>query len=241
MLVRLDKYIASVLVVSRKDAAAFIKKGRITVNGVCAKSGDSKVDSEKDTVTFDGETLTYSEFLYFMLNKPKGFVCAAEDRRDGTVLELFPPEYRAKGISTVGRLDKDTTGLLIITNDGALTHALLSPKNHVEKTYLVTCDKPFCEGDKQTMLDGITIDGKQTAPARLELSEDAFTARVTLTEGKFHEVKRLCYACGEKEVTSLERLTFAGLALDETLDRGEWRELTGEELALLKSPKIYKM
>lgn len=233
-LVRLDKWIAQTLVVSRRDASAAIRAGRVNVNGE-RSSPDAKVEPEKDTVCFDGEPVNYTPFLYFMLNKPAGLVCANDDKRDGTVMSLFPKEYLDKGLSTVGRLDKDTVGLLLVTNDGALAHKLLSPKSHAEKTYFVTADKPFVPEDIETMRRGIVIDGKNTAPARLELSgEDACSAYVTLTEGKFHQVKRLCYACGEKEVLFLRRDRFAGLALDPSLDRGAWRALTKEEIGLLK-------
>ncbi len=239
-LVRLDKWIAQTLIVSRKDASGMIRAGRVTVNGQKSVP-DAKVDPETDTVTADGTPIGYAKHLYFMLNKPAGLVCANEDKRDGTVLSLFPKEYRDKGLSTVGRLDKDTVGLLLVTNDGALSHKLLSPKSHAEKTYFVRADKPFAPEDIETMRRGIVIDGKNTAPARLELCEsDAFCAYVTLTEGKFHEVKRLCYACGEKEVLYLRRDRFAGLVLDETLACGAWRALTEPEIALLRTGSAEK-
>jgi len=232
--VRLDKLISATLVISRKDATIAIKKGRVTVNGEVMKKADAKVDADNDKITFDGESIAYSEHIYVMLNKPKGLVCASEDRKDNTVISLFPIEYTDKGISCVGRLDKDTTGLLIVTNDGALAHKLLSPKSQKEKVYYVTADKPFTEADKDTMLKGIVIEGKNTAPAKLSLIEgQPENAYVTLTEGKFHEVKRLCYACGEKEVLELKRTEFCGLKLDEALDEGDWRNLTEDEIAIL--------
>ena len=233
-MVRLDKLISSTLVISRKDATIAIKKGRVGVNGEVTKKADLKVSPEKDSVTFDGEKIAYSEYIYIMLNKPKGLVCASEDRKDNTVISLFPVEYTDKGISCVGRLDKDTTGILIVTNDGNLAHKLLSPKYKKEKVYFVTADKPFEEKDKETMRKGIVIDGKNTAPAELVPAEENVNcAYVTLTEGKFHEVKRLCYACGEKEVLELKRISFCGLDLDETLEEGQWRNLTDDEVALL--------
>ena len=232
--IRLDKYIASALIISRKDAAALIKKGRITVNGLVEKSSDAKIE-DGSTVVFDGERLVYSEHLYFMLNKPKGLVCASEDRRENTVISLFPKEYADKGISCVGRLDKDTVGLLLVTNDGALSHRLLSPKSETPKKYLVRTDKPFDVADIETMRRGIVIEGKNTAPAALEIcAENPFEATITVTEGKFHEVKRLCYACGEKEVVFLKRLEFGALRLDESLAEGEWRALTDEEIKMMK-------
>lgn len=217
-----------------------IRAGRVTVNGQKSVS-DAKVDPETDTVTADGKPISYAQHLYFMLNKPAGLVCANEDKRDGTVLSLFPKEYRDKGLSTVGRLDKDTVGLLLVTNDGVLAHKLLSPKSHAEKTYFVRADKPFVPEDIETMRRGIVIDGKNTAPAQLELCEsDRLCAHVTLTDGKFHEVKRLCYACGEKEVLYLRRDRFAGLVLDATLACGAWRALTEPEIALLRTGSAEK-
>lgn len=235
-MVRLDKYIATVLIISRKDAALMIRKGRIAVDGVVADKADMKVDPEKNEITCDGQKLFYSEYIYIMLNKPKGLVCSSEDRRDNTVISLFPPEYTDKGISCVGRLDKDTTGLLLVTNDGNLAHKLLSPKSHKPKKYYVTTDKPFTPDDIETMKKGIVIEGKNTAPAYLELIEDSpLCAFVTITEGKFHEVKRLCYACGQKEVTALKRTEFSGLLLDEALEEGKWRMLSQEEINVLKN------
>lgn len=234
-LVRLDKWIAQTLVISRKEASMAIRAGRVTVEGCAAVSADTKVDAQLAEVRFDGKKVGYTEHLYFMLNKPAGLVCANEDARDGTVMALFPKEYRDKGISTVGRLDKDTVGLLLVTDDGALAHRLLSPKSHAEKTYFVKTDKPFAPEDIETMRRGIVIEGKNTAPAHLELcADDPFSAYVTLTEGKFHEVKRLCYACGEKEVVYLRRDRFAGLSLDLAIAEGEWRALTESELQILK-------
>ena len=217
-----------------------IRAGRVTVNGQKSVP-DAKVDPETDTVTADGKPISYAQHLYFMLNKPAGLVCANEDKRDGTVLSLFPKEYRDKGLSTVGRLDKDTVGLLLVTNDGVLAHKLLSPKSHAKKTYFVRADKPFVPEDIETMRRGIVIDGKNTAPAQLELCEsDRLCAHVTLTDGKFHEVKRLCYACGEKEVLYLRRDRFAGLVLDATLACGAWRALTEPEIALLRTGSAEK-
>lgn len=234
-MIRLDKYIASTLLVGRREASDIIRKGRISVDGKIVKSADSKIDSEKSCVEFDGKKLSYSEFIYIMLNKPAGLVCSSEDRKESTVISIFPKEYTDKGISCVGRLDKDTTGLLLVTNDGPLSHNLLSPKHHAKKKYFVVCDKPFEQSDIEIMKKGIVIEGKNTAPATLELTEEPMCAYVTLTEGKFHEVKRLCYACGQKEVIQLRRTEFAGLILDDKLSEGEWRFLTEEEIKKLKN------
>lgn len=231
--VRLDKYISSTLVISRKDAVSLIKSGRVSVNGSNKVKGDDKVDDSLDEVFFVGERLTFSENIYIMLNKPSGLISSTE-KNDTSVLSLFDKAFADKGLFPCGRLDKDTVGLLIMTTDGDLAHRLLSPKHHAEKTYYVECDAEFTQGDITLMRDGIMMDGKKTKPAMLEILENPKTARITLTEGKFHEIKRLCYACGKKEVLYLKRLTFGGIALDETLNEGEWRELSNEELMTLR-------
>lgn len=233
--IRLDKYISSSLIISRKDAAISIRNGSVCVNGKRIKNGDEKVDPESDIITFDGKNLTFSENIYVMLNKPQGLICSTEDARDKTVLSLFDETFSDKGLAPCGRLDKDTVGLLILTTDGELTHRLLSPKHHAEKVYFTRCDKPFTPSDASLFEKGIMMDGKMTKPAKLEICENPCEARITLTEGKFHEIKRLCYACGQKTVTFLKRETFGGLCLDESLEFGEWRFLTSEEVAILKN------
>lgn len=230
--VRLDKYISSTLVVSRKDAVSLIKSGRVCVNGNVKLKGDDKVDDSIDEVLFDGQKLTFAENIYIMLNKPRGLISATDG--EGTVLSLFDKAFSDKGLFPCGRLDKDTVGLLIMTTDGALAHRLLSPKHHAEKTYYVECDREFTQDDVTLMKEGIMMDGKKTQPAVLEILDDPKTARITLTEGKYHEIKRLCYACRQKEVLLLKRLTFGGISLDESLAEGEWRELSDEELMTLR-------
>lgn len=232
--IRLDKLISSSLVISRKDAAIMIKSGRISVDGAVIKKGEAKVD-ETACVTIDGEQVQYSENLYIMLNKPAGLISSTDDMREKTVLSLFDKSYADKGLFPCGRLDKDTVGLLIMTTDGALAHKLLSPKHHAQKLYYVQCDKPFTQADILLMKSGIMMDGKKTKEAILEICDDPCFGRITLTEGKFHEIKRLCYACGEKEVLFLKRLSFGGITLDESLEEGEWRNLTSNELEILKN------
>lgn len=236
-LTRIDKLISTCLIISRKDATLLIKKGRVTIDGVTVKSPDTKADPDKSIIEVDGKQVSYNEYIYIMLNKPKGLVCAASDARDKTVLSLFDKAYADKGLFSCGRLDKDTTGLLLMTTDGALSHALLSPKHHAEKVYFVKTDLPFTQSDVSLMKEGIMMDGKKTKPALLEITDNPTEAYITLTEGKYHEIKRLCYACGRKEVLNLHRVSFAGLMLDENLAAGEWRELTKEELALISSDK----
>lgn len=228
--IRLDKYVADARLLSRTDAAALIRHGSVTVNGCVTRDASCKVDTDHDTVVCDGEVLICRQELYYMLNKPAGFVCDPRDKDGRTVLSLFPKEAVNKGLSCVGRLDKDTEGLLLLTTDGALAHRLLSPKTKAPKTYFVRCDKLFVPEDADVLYKGIVIDGKTTAPALLTLDEnDGFAARITLTDGKFHEVKRLCYACGQKEVVFLKRLSFGALTLDENLSVGEYRMLTEAE------------
>lgn len=230
--VRLDKYISQTLVISRKDAVSLIKSGRVSVNGNVKPKGEDKVDDAADEVCFDGQKLTFAENIYIMLNKPRGLISATDG--EGTVLSLFDKAFADKGLFPCGRLDKDTVGLLIMTTDGALAHRLLSPKHHAEKTYYVECDKEFTEDDVTLMKDGIMMDGKKTKPAILQILDDPKTAYITLTEGKYHEIKRLCYACRQKDVLLLKRLTFGGVTLDESLSEGEWRELSDEELMTLR-------
>jgi len=236
-LTRIDKLVSSCLVISRKDATVLIKKGRVTIDGVTVKSGDIKTDPEKSVIEVDGNAISYKEYIYIMLNKPKGLVCAASDARDKTVLSLFDKTYVDKGLFSCGRLDKDTTGLLLMTTDGALSHKLLSPKHHAKKVYFVQTDLPFTDSDVALMKEGIMMDAKMTQPAILEITDTPTKAYITLTEGKYHEIKRLCYACGRKEVLSLHRVSFAGLSLDENLAEGQWRELTDDEIKFISSDK----
>lgn len=230
---RLDKYIADTCVLSRSDAASAVRRGLVTVDGKCIRKGDFAVNEKKAVVTFEGKTLRYRPFLYLLMNKPAGVVSATDDMREKTVLSLLPENYGIKGLFPVGRLDKDTVGLLLLTNDGKNAHRLLSPKHHVEKVYYVECDAPFEESDIAVCREGILMDGEKTKPCSLLISpEDPNCAHMTLTEGKYHEIKRLCAHLG-KNVTFLERVRFGAISLDTSLSRGEWRELTDEELAAL--------
>ena len=231
--VRIDKYISSSLIISRKDATSLIKSGRISVNGNTKLKGDEKVDDTLSEVLFDGQKISFSQNIYIMLNKPAGLISSTE-KNDSSVLSLFDKSYADKGLFPCGRLDKDTVGLLIMTTDGDLAHRLLSPKHHAEKTYYVECDKEFDKDDIALLKNGIMMDGKRTQPAILKILDNKNTALITLTEGKFHEIKRLCYACKQKNVTYLKRLTFGGIILDESLNEGEWRNLTQEELDILR-------
>lgn len=225
---RLDKRL-SAAGYSRKEATALIRAGRVSVNGMTVTAPEEKVDG---SVTVDGEPLAEG-FLYLMLHKPAGVVCATGDGREKTVLDLLPAEYRKRKVFPVGRLDKDVTGLVLLTDDGPLGHRLTSPRHHVDKVYEVTVNGAFTAGDQAALAAGLKLgDGLECLPAELELTDEENVARLTLREGKFHQVKRMM-ACLGKPVTALKRLSMGGLALDETLAPGEWRTLAPEELEKL--------
>ncbi|WP_427813773.1 pseudouridine synthase [Enterococcus sp. 22-H-5-01] len=233
---RLDKFLAEVGLGSRKEVKQLIKKGSVSVNQRVEKSDKSQVDPEKDVVTFLGEVLVYQEFYYYLLHKPAGVVSATEDTRDRTVMDLFSAQDLRQDLFPVGRLDKDTEGLLLITNDGKLAHALLSPKKHVEKEYLAEVAGVMTAEDQEQFKNGIRLDGELTLPAELlidETAQDTSIVRIVLHEGKFHQVKRMVKACG-KEVTYLKRIRMGGLALPKALKKGSYRALTEEELRQIK-------
>ena len=237
---RLDKYLVACTVGSRTEVKNFLKAGRVTVNGKKEKSAKLQINEETDEICFDGQKLTYEEFVYYMLNKPQGVISATEDTKHKTVLDLLDDYARAKEVFPVGRLDIDTHGLLLLTNDGKLAHALLSPKRHVDKTYLAQVNGIMTDEDIETFSKGIPLKDFTCQPAKLELvsidtEKDQSLVRVTIAEGKFHQVKRMVAYCG-KEVVDLQRLTMGTLTLDEDLKRGEWRRLSKEELeSLLES------
>ena len=217
---RLDKFLVACAVGSRTEVKNLLKAGRVTVNGKKEKSAKLQIDEERDEIRFDGQVLEYEEFVYYMMNKPQGVISATEDPKHRTVLDLLDDIALSKEVFPVGRLDIDTHGLLLLTNDGKLAHALLSPKRHVE-----------------TFAKGIPLKDFTCQPAKLELvsidtEKNQSQIRVTIAEGKFHQVKRMVAYCG-KEVVDLQRLTMGTLVLDENLQRGEWRRLTKEELEAL--------
>jgi len=232
-LIRLDKYLCEMEAGTRSEVKAFIKKGRVTVNGETAKSPEQKVDETKDTVTLDGHSFSYQKYFYYMLHKPAGVVTAVRDHHDQTVLDLLV-DAPGKDLSPVGRLDKDTEGLLLLTNDGPLAHRLLAPRNHVDKTYFVRVDGELDGADAAAFAAGMMLeDGLACLPAGLEVLEQPDTALVTLHEGKYHQIKRMLAARG-KPVVYLKRLTMGPLMLDPVLERGEWRPLSAEEVAALR-------
>ena len=214
-----------------------LKAGRVTVNGKKEKSAKLQINEEKDEIRFDDQVLEYEEFVYYMMNKPQGVISATEDSKHRTVLDLLDDIARTKEVFPVGRLDIDTHGLLLLTNDGQLAHALLSPKRHVDKTYLAHVEGIMTQEDVETFVKGIPLKDFTCQPAKLEIvSVDSVKnqslVRVTIAEGKFHQVKRMVAYCG-KEVLDLQRLTMGTLVLDENLEQGEWRRLTKEELEVL--------
>ena len=237
---RLDKYLVACAVGSRTEVKNFLKAGRVTVNGKKEKSAKLQINEDTDEICFDGQKIDYEEFVYYMMNKPQGVISATEDPKHKTVLDLLDDYARAKEVFPVGRLDIDTHGLLLLTNDGQLAHALLSPKRHVDKTYLAQVDGIMTDEDIETFAQGISLKEFTCQPAKLELlsidrEKDESLVRVTIAEGKFHQVKRMVAYCG-KEVVNLQRLTMGTLTLDEDLKSGEWRRLSKEELeGLLKS------
>ena len=231
---RLDKFLVACAVGSRTEVKNLLKAGRVTVNGKKEKSAKLQIDEERGQICFDGQVLEYEEFVYYMMNKPQGVISATEDPKHRTVLDLLDDYGRAKEVFPVGRLDIDTHGLLLLTNDGKLAHALLSPKRHVDKTYLAQVKGIMTQEDVETFAKGILLKDFTCQPARLELvsidtEKNQSQIRVTIAEGKFHQVKRMVAYCG-KEVVDLQRFTMGTLILDENLKRGEWRRLTKEEL-----------
>ncbi|MGR5847408.1 pseudouridine synthase [Streptococcus pneumoniae] len=237
---RLDKFLVACAVGSRTEVKNFLKAGRVTVNGKKEKSAKLQINEEKDEISFDGQLLEYEEFVYYMMNKPQGVISATEDPKHKTVLDLLEDLARSKEVFPVGRLDIDTHGLLLLTNDGKLAHALLSPKRHVDKTYLAQVEGIMTQEDVEIFAKGIPLKEFTCQPAKLEIvsvdpEKNQSLVRVTIAEGKFHQVKRMVAYCG-KEVVDLQRLTMGTLTLDENLKRGEWRRLTTEELeSLLES------
>lgn len=227
---RMDKLLASTGRWSRREVKLFIKKGRVLVDGLPAVSPDQKLDPSRSLLQVDGETVTIQKYTYVMLNKPEGILSATEDRRQKTVLDLLPLDLQRQNLFPAGRLDKDSEGLLLLTNDGGLAHQLLSPKKHVDKTYFIRVSPPLTPEDAAAFAGGVTLeDGYVCLPAKLELLGDGSEALVTLHEGKFHQIKRMAASRGTA-VLQLKRLSMGTLVLDETLKKGEFRLLTREEV-----------
>jgi 16S rRNA pseudouridine516 synthase len=232
--VRLDKFLSVTGTATRSEASRAVRSGRVTVNGLGVKSADHKIDPEKDTVCFDGVRIVYREFTYIMLNKPTGYVSATDDKNLPTVLELLPDELRRLDLFPAGRLDRDTVGLMLLTDDGVLAHFLLSPVSHVPKSYRFTCQSPLSDNDVSALESGVDIgEDHITKPSSLTVENDRISGTITISEGRYHQIKRMFEAVGNK-ITSLERITFGPLSLDPSLSRGEWRFLTSDEIKELQ-------
>lgn len=231
-MIRLDKMLAHSGYGTRKEVKELIRKGFVTVNGEVIVDDDYKVNEEVDEVIIVNETVNYEELIYIMLNKPDGYVSATFDNNLPTVLDLIN-EYQNRNLFPVGRLDIDTVGLLLITNDGKLAHKMLSPKNHVDKTYYLKYSGSLNDNQIKKLESGVTLDdGYLTKPAKVKLLDDN-QMELTITEGKYHQVKRMLEAVGSR-VTYLKRISFGPLSLDCNLEEGKYRYLTKEEIELLK-------
>lgn len=232
---RLDKFLASQGLGTRKEVGRLIRSGAVEVGGRPQRDPACKVDPEKEPVLVEGRPVLYRKNLYIMMNKPRGVLSATEDPRASTVLDLLPEGLRRRGLFPAGRLDKDTTGLLLITDDGALAHRMLSPKSHVYKLYRARVDKPLSPEDREAFAQGVSWGEERYAPGRLYLGEDPQVGLVEIREGRFHQVKRMFQARG-KEVLELSRLRVGGLWLDPALGEGQCRELSPEEVEALFAP-----
>lgn len=242
--IRIDKLLAHMGLGSRSEIKRAVKQGKVAVNGKAVKDSGLIVDPDVHEVAYEGKRVVYKEVVYLMLNKPPGVISATEDGRERTVIDLLAPEDRILAPFPVGRLDKDTVGLLLLTNDGQLAHELLSPRKHVDKTYIAHVLGDVGERDQQQFADGVTLDdGYVTMPAVLSIEskeqrDDDVVSTISLTikEGKFHQVKRMFESVGKK-VIFLKRVSMGPLQLDHKLPEGSYRELTEEEVELLRSDK----
>lgn len=230
--IRLDKAISDAGVASRRESKALLRSGRVTIDGVVCRSGETKLNSDSAVVCVDGAEICLERFRYFLLHKPLGVITATQDRDQKTVLDLLPEPLKHLGLFPVGRLDKDTSGLLILTNDGDYAHKVISPKKEVAKVYIAEVDAPLCASDIERFTGGIVLsDGTQCLPGELEIISP-LKCRVTICEGKYHQVRRMLAACG-KHVITLHRESIGELKLDDALPCGEVRELKRDERLLV--------
>lgn len=225
---RLDKVISSQTNYSRRDVKELVRSKKVLVNGEIVKNSDMKVDASVDRITINDELLVIKKNVYLMLNKPKGYVSATDDKRFPTVLDLVPQEYSYRDLFPAGRLDKDTTGLMIITDDGTFAHNILSPSKHISKTYRVTIDIPVTDEMVLGFKEGIKLNDGVCKSSILEII-DEYTAIVTLTEGRYHQIKRM-FGCFGAKVVELERIAMGNFYLPSDLEQGECREFTKDEL-----------
>lgn len=231
---RLDKFLSSMGIASRSEVSAAARRGAITVDGVVCRDASTHIDPDRSAVVFCGRSVTYKKYRYIMLNKPEGYVSATEDGKDPTVLDLLPEEYKKFNLFPCGRLDKNTLGLMLITDNGELSHRLLSPKRHVKKTYVYRSKFPITDEEKELLESGVTLDdGYETKPSLIELDSGKDSGKITLTEGKYHQIKRMFESVNNK-IIYLERIAFGPLVLDASLGRGEWRELDENEIKALE-------
>lgn len=229
---RIDKILSKNLNISRSDAKALLKQGRVFVDDEKIKTGDFKCDDNANIVV-DGKAVSNNEFVYIMMNKPKGVVCASKGKGDTTVVDILPDDMKRKGLFPAGRLDKDTTGFVLITDDGAFAHNILSPSHHIDKTYIATLDKPFDEKVVEDFKSGMMLSGEKLIEAEITPMNDENTvAKVVLRQGLYHQVKRMFLKHG-LTVVELDRIKMGNLFLDETLDFGESRYLSKKELDLI--------
>ena len=228
---RLDKYLAETAQCTRSEAKAMLSRGRVTVNGAVCKKGDTQL-KETDSVTVDGQPLSYRKFVYIMLNKPEGVVSASADKRDTTVVDLVKDAYPRRELFPAGRLDKTSTGFVLLTDDGTFAHDILAPKRHVSKTYTVVIDTPLTDEMRAGFANGVTLaDGTALSPAEVEaLTPDGLTVRAKLRQGVYHQIKRM-FGVYHAGVNALHRDAIGGLALDAALEPGQWRELSDDEVA----------
>lgn len=228
---RLDKFIVDAGIASRTEVARAAKNGGVTVNGEVVRRAGSHIDPLIDVIKYCGREVVYREFTYVMLNKPEGYVSSTDDDKSPTVMTLLPDDLQRIGLFPCGRLDKNTLGLMILTNNGPLSHKLLAPKSHVDKKYRFAVKFPISESDMESLESGVDIGGYITAPCHVEMLDDT-NGYITLTEGKYHQIKLMAKAVNN-QITYLERVTFGPIELDTSLSRGEWRYLTeGEQTAL---------
>jgi 16S rRNA pseudouridine516 synthase len=236
---RLDKFLCDCHVGTRKDVKKLIKDGKVKVDGTLAKSFDMKIDEEKSVVTLNGEKVVYEKYVYFMMNKPQGYISATEDKYKNTVLNLLSDEYKNYNLFPAGRLDIDTEGFLLLTDDGVFAHNILSPKKHVSKTYFALIDGKVKDEHIKMFEDGITLeDGYKTLPAKLKIlkSSDKSEIELTIYEGKFHQVKRMFEAIGS-HVTYLKRIAMGNLFLDEKLPLGEIKKLNKDDILKIEADR----
>lgn len=237
MLQRLDKMIASQGKYSRREVQELIKGGKVKVNGITVRDRGAKSDDEKDTVTVNGEPLDFQKFVYIMLNKPKGFVSATNDKNEKTVIDLVPKEYKRRNLFPAGRLDITTTGFVLITDDGDFAHRILSPKNHIEKTYEARLAEKVTDEQIKRVSEGIELkDGTKCLPAKVTVIEDGDVplVEIKICEGKYHQIKRMFAAAGNG-VIGLKRTQMGGLMLDPNLKEGKCRLLTVREVQIIEN------